>query len=501
MAGNDLAMRFTEDKYATKNEVARELKISSVDSFWANILAYRSNFYHYLTVRSIEKKMFLFCGCPAINSAVNNLEMKLIRVNREYGMLSPQSKGYRYLNQTFNRKILNVLNEVEQLEVGDDFIDSVLRREVVSAIPNNMLLVNYLNALNYIKKAYVNAIDEDFLASVYAKLLGTEELVEFYRSSDERSPENRVLIDRVYTSAPWNIIGEMMTNLFTFINTSTLSASLKATIVFFYINYVKPFAKYSEEVAILMAKAVLAHDAFGEMVVDLPIEQLLALPSEETARIYVEVQKTADVTYFINYTAKQLGQYFDAFLDEIAKSKVEEMRQDFYKVDEKQEEVEIPVEEAKIETVDLFASAQEEEKEPEIEQPAPAPVYEQPAPAPVVESAPAPEIEQPKKKTIKVTYVQEELAVAYIPVALDEKQAVLLEQDLLERDPELKKGEAKFYARHCTKGKKYTIAQYKKSLRCAYETARTSMDHLAELLYYRKEKIKNKYVYIPVEKE
>jgi len=110
-------------------------------------------------------------------------------------------------------------------------------------------------------------------------------------------------------------------------------------------------------------------------------------------------------------------------------------------------------------------------------------------------------IEQPKKKTVKVQYVQEELAVSYIPVALDEKQAILLEQDLLERDPRLKKGEAKFYARHCTKGKKYTIAQYKKALRCAYETARTSMDHLAELLYYRKEKIKNKYVYIPIERE
>ena len=41
----------------------------------------------------------------------------------------------------------------------------------------------------------------------------------------------------------------------------------------------------------------------------------------------------------------------------------------------------------------------------------------------------------------------------------------------------------------------------KQRLRCAYETARTSMDHLAELLYYRKEKIKNKYVYIPVERE
>ena len=496
MAGTDIAMRFTEDKYATKNEVARELKISSVDTFWANILSYRSNFYHYLTVRTIEKKMLLFCGCPAINSLVNNLEMKLIRVNREYGMLNPSSRGYRYLNQTFNRKILNVLNEVEQLGVDEGFIDSVLRNEVVSAIPNNMLLVNYLNALNYIKTAYVNAIDEDFLANVYSKLLGTDELVEFYRSNDDHNPENRVLIDRIYTSAPYNLIEQMMNNLFTFIASSTLSTSLKAIVVYFYINYVKPFAKYSEEIAILMAKAILAHEAFGETVVDLPIEQLMALPAEEIARIYVEVQKTADVTYFVNYAAKHFSLYFDEFLDEIAKSKVNEMRQDFYKVDEKAEEVEVPEEEVeKVETIDLFASSQNDEEEEET------PVVEEVKPQVVPSEEPVQQIEQPKKKTIKVTYVQEELAVAYIPVALDEKQAVLLEQDLLERDPELKKGEAKFYARHCTKGKKYTIAQYKKSLRCAYETARTSMDHLAELLYYRKEKIKNKYVYIPVEKE
>ena len=496
MAGTDIAMRFTEDKYATKNEVARELKISSVDTFWANILSYRSNFYHYLTVRTIEKKMLLFCGCPAINSLVNNLEMKLIRVNREYGMLNPSSRGYRYLNQNFNRKILNVLNEVEQLGVDEGFIDSVLRNEVVSAIPNNMLLVNYLNALNYIKTAYVNAIDEDFLANVYSKLLGTDELVEFYRSNDDRNPENRVLIDRIYTSAPYNLIEQMMNNLFTFIASSTLSTSLKAIVVYFYINYVKPFAKYSEEIAILMAKAILAHEAFGETVVDLPIEQLMALPAEEIARIYVEVQKTADVTYFVNYAAKHFSRYFDEFLDEIAKSKVNEMRQDFYKVDEKAEEVEVPEEEVeKVETIDLFASSQNDEEEKET------PAAEEVKPQVVPNEEAVQQIEQPKKKTIKVTYVQEELAVAYIPVALDEKQAVLLEQDLLERDPELKKGEAKFYARHCTKGKKYTIAQYKKSLRCAYETARTSMDHLAELLYYRKEKIKNKYVYIPVEKE
>ena len=497
MAGNDLAMRFTEDKYATKNEVARELKISSVDTFWANILSYRSHFYHYLPIRTIEKNMFLFCGCPAVNSLVNNVEMKLIRANREYGLISPNSKQFRHLNSVFGKEILHLLNDTEQLNVEEGYLDSVLRHEVVSAIPNNMLLVNYLKALNYIKRGYVNQIDETFLAELYGKLLGTEELVEFYRNSEDKNPENRILINRVYTSAPYNIIDKMMDSLFTFIATSTLSTSLKAIVTFFYINFVKPFSKYSEEMAVLMAKAVLAHEAFGETVVDFPLEKLLLLPSEEAAHIYVEVQKTNDVTYFINYVFKYLNQYCESFLDEITKSKVNELKEDFYQVDEnkKIEEVEVPAsnKEEKIETIDLFEASQEN-NEPEVI------VKEEPAEV-VEEEATQPVIEQPKKKTVKVTYVQEELAVAYIPVALDEKQAVLLEQDLLERDPELKKGEAKFYARHCTKGKKYTIAQYKKSLRCAYETARTSMDHLAELLYYRKEKIKNKYVYIPVEKE
>ena len=493
MAGNDLAMRFTEDKYATKNEVARELKISSVDTFWANILSYRSHFYHYLAVRTIEKNMLLFCGCPAVNSLVNNVEMKLIRANREYCLIPPNSKQYRQLYSAFGKESLRILNDVEQLGVEEGYLESVLRREVVSAIPNNMLLVNYVKALAYIKRAYVNPINEDFLADLYAKLLGTEELTEFYRNSEDRNPENRVLIDRVYTSAPVNAIGGMMNNLFTFIATSTLSTSLKAIITFFYINYVKPFSKYSEEMAVLMAKAILAHEAFGETVVDLPLEKLLLLPGEEAARIYVEVQKTSDITYFVNYVFKYLSRYCEDFLDEITKSKVTELKEDFYQVDEKLEEVEVPVEPAqpeKFETIDLFAASEEPKQEQPVVQPVSSneEVEEQP-------------VIQPKKKTVKVTYVQEELAVAYIPVALDEKQAVLLEQDLLERDPELKKGEAKFYARHCTKGKKYTIAQYKKSLRCAYETARTSMDHLAELLYYRKEKVKNKYVYIPVEKE
>ena len=46
----------------------------------------------------------------------------------------------------------------------------------------------------------------------------------------------------------------------------------------------------------------------------------------------------------------------------------------------------------------------------------------------------------------------------------------------------------------------YTIAQYKKEVGCAYETARCSMDGLVTLGYYTKKQLKNKYIYTPIKR-
>jgi len=47
----------------------------------------------------------------------------------------------------------------------------------------------------------------------------------------------------------------------------------------------------------------------------------------------------------------------------------------------------------------------------------------------------------------------------------------------------------------------YTINQFQKEIGCAYETARTSMDHLVELGFYRKEMYKKKFIYLPVKRK
>ena len=71
---------------------------------------------------------------------------------------------------------------------------------------------------------------------------------------------------------------------------------------------------------------------------------------------------------------------------------------------------------------------------------------------------------------------------------------------LLETNPNLNKKQATFLANHCTPGRFYTIQQFKDFASCVYETARTSMDKLAQEGYYEKLQFKNKFVYSPVKK-
>ena len=503
MPSNELAIRFTEGKYATKSEVGKELKMSMFDNIWSNILNYRSGYNRYLSIKSIEKNQLVVCFCPSVNALVNSADMKLIRLMKEQSRLSvTNGENNRFEDECLIRSLKYVAAE-HQVEVSDNYLRSLIHGDIKEASPDVRILTRYLDALNYVKKYHVNTIDVDFLAEIYSRLLGTSELTSFYRTTEDANRENRVLIDRIYTSAPVYLIEGMMESLFAFISTSTLSAATKASIAYYYINYIRPFSTFSDEVALLIAKAILAHDGLSELGVLIPLESMLVEQQEEITRLFVEVQKTSDTTYFVNYSLKQMESKCDDLFNFIATMKANTLKQDFYREDR-------PAPTQSVQQ-SLFDAINEPEPAP-APTPAPTPVYvtpAQPAPAPVQPAPqPQPVIEQPKVEEVKPVVqpvVQEEpvsqteqIAVAYIPPAIDEKQALRLEQHLLELDPSLRKHEARFYARHCTLGKSYTIAQYKRMIGCVYETARTAMDHLVELGYYRKDSSNKKFIYTPI---
>lgn len=475
MANANIPVRFTEEKYATKSEVAKELNIHFIDSIWSTILSYRSNFNRYLNLRTIENSRLTFCSCPTISEKVTDAERKLTNLLSQYSKLTNNLNDHPYLKNYYYAEALKHLAKEYDLDVTNEYLRTIVTGELKEISGQYKILANYADSLKYIEKAYVNAIDEDFLGDLYGKLLGVVELQSFYRTTEDRHPENRVIIDRIYTAAPVSSIQILMNTLFDFIKSGSLTTLVRALITYYYVNYVKPFPKHNDEIAVLLGKGILAHE-LGSFGVLIPLEVLLSTNIEKIAKIFVEVQKTSDITYFVNYAIDIIEDICEEIGDHLVNLSATGLKNDFFKEDTQtptEESIEEESEEESVEIVEETPVVKEEVEEVEVK-------------------------ETVKVKKIKVLAKEEEIAISYIPTAIDEKEACRLEQHLLELDPSLKKGEAKFYARHCTLGKKYTIAQYKKAIGCVYETARTAMDHLAELGYYRKEQLKNKYVYSPI---
>lgn len=503
MANNELAIRFTENNYATRNEVSKELKMSLIDNIWSNILSYRSYFNHYLTIKDIEKNPYVVCVCSSVMSNINGIDSKLIKLTRDYMRLNPNSGDLAHFEDKCFSIALKEVAKANDIAIDDMYLRSVLHGELKNPAPTHMIVINYARALQFIKTKAASPIDVDYLAELYSIITGNDNLTSFYRTLEDKDHSNKVLIDRVYTAAPVAKIEEMMNSLFSFIQSSNLSAAVKAIVTYYYVSFIKPFPRYSDEIAVLLAKSVLAHFDLSDFGASLPMEQLLTEDVANVAKIFVEVQKTKDVTYFVNYGIKFLEKRCEELSDILANREAYALKQDFYKEDE-------PIETSKEEPAIEETSYVEPVKEVKVDETQTIPQKEiamrivEPTPKPVeVQQKVEVEKVEPKPTPVvrEVPIQKEEIAVAYIPPVLDERSACRLEEHLLELDPSMKRGEAHFYARHCTLGKRYTIQQYKRSIGCAYETARTSMDHLVAMGYYRKEMVKNKNVYTPIPRD
>ena len=76
----DFSTRFTEEVYATKEEVKKAFSMSNIDSIWEKINQYRSYYKKELELFTIEKKQFSICLTSSIINKVTALERKLTRL-------------------------------------------------------------------------------------------------------------------------------------------------------------------------------------------------------------------------------------------------------------------------------------------------------------------------------------------------------------------------------------------------------------------------------------
>jgi Fic family protein len=434
MAINDLAIRFTDEQYATKQDVAKTLGTAVVDALWGTILQYRATFARILPLQAMDKQPLQIVLTPSLLEKVMAFDRKMAKAVSLFNYHQIQNK----LATPFYPLLLPILASVGKqygASTAERNLMYILEGKTVDRKAELASVNQYFKGIESIASKRQTKLNEDIIGDLLMLLNQTQELTMFYREK-ELTNRPKSLVARVYEAAPYPLIEPMMTSLLQTVNQLTLSPLVIATIALYYLDYIKPFETFNDEISFLLFKNILIHSDYEAVACYLNIEQFM--DSEAYEKCMLEVQRTRDVTYLLDF----LLPYLLASVEQI---------------------------------LDRLVGLQKQ-----------AVIIEQKQPQSM--SVPTP-----------VALPKETIPFSASESTIGEVEANRLQQHLLETHPSMKKGEAFFYARHHTVGKYYTLSHYKQQLSCAYETARTSMEHLVQLGYYRKEKYKNKYVYTPVE--
>lgn len=471
MNNDALAVKFTDEKYCSRQEVSRALGTSLIDTFWFQILNYRKQFVQELFLYDASKNAYKITLTSSVNNTSINVSNKLARTFNKFNELDDNSYEKKQVINQMLKSELSYIAKSKKILINDIALENIIDGKNTNALYEP--LVNYLKALNYIEENFNTPIDDDLLATFLTILNGGGELISFYRTHNIVSSSQRVLINREYNGAPVNLIESMVYSLLSFIKDSNVNVAIKLASVNYMFNYIKPFDEFNDEISILLMKMILAQNGAEYVSTYIPLENILEDNNDELTNARKESQKTNDLTYFVNVAIQYFSNAASYLLDKIVQISRDAIANDYYS-EEKNSINDYDKNEEQEENDDIIEKVEIKNKAEQIK-----PKNIEKA-SEIVNNSPSVDVSNYEK--------------------LDEKALNKAAEELLESDPNLRPSQAHFFVRHCTMGKYYTIQQFKKAEKCVYETARTSMDNLARRGYYRREQIKNKFVYTPISK-
>lgn len=490
MSNPNLAIRFTDEVYASRSEVSRTLGTSLIEPIWQTILEYRSSYQSLIGLTDVNKEPFEVILCSNVVNKATYLTKRFDKVKEEFDVLKDNSFEKKTFCVDMFKTALRYLAKMKGIIINDIALENIIYGRNTNLLYQP--LVNYCNALVAFEKKSTASVDENLLADYLSILNGGGELLSFYREKDFVLPSQKVLIGREYAGAPITEIERMMGELFNFVNNPNYDVSIKLAIIYYMMNYIKPFESFNEEIAFLLMRTVVARSGLEAVVSFIPFENLLSDLTGSLASAARESQKTRDLTYYVNESSKKFEEAIQVSIDRMIQVSRDAAEKAFFS-DEEEPQPEPAV--SSFVQPEPAPQVQSEVQQQYVVNPTPVVA---PTPAPVVTPKPTP-VERPRPR-VEVANNQPKVDVS-VYQDLDEKALKRAAEDLLESDPNLRPSQAHFYVRHCSLGKFYTIQQFKKAEGVVYETARTSMDNLARRGYYRREQVKNKFVYTPISKK
>ena len=469
MADNTLAIRFTDENYSTRSEVMNALGTNLIEPIWNTILLYRKQYRRQINVFDITKVPFTITYVPTILERIERLEENISQYIVDFGGLAEGSVSKYTIFREMCIAELRLIAKINKLKINDVALNNIFEYKPTDSLYEP--LHRYFSAITHLDKNPREEFSLKTIEKYYSIISGKDVGETFYRKKEIDSQSQRLLIDREYAGAPTADIAPLMDNIIKYVNESKDSFVIKVAVVTYMINYVKPFEDHNKEMAAILTKLIVSLSDVESAAAYIPMESIILDENGSLNSVAREIQRSRDLTYELTRVIDMFGSALKTVSDRISQVNITEVKNSYTYGESAQE------------------FAQEFGFTPSTD------IIDAPKPQPVVEQ---PKVEEKKVREHKsielVTREKEEEGPS-------DKQLRRMAQNLLEEDPLLKKGQAHFYVRHCTKGKYYTIQQYKKCEGCVYETARTSMDNLARLGYYRREQVKNKFVYTPIDRE
>lgn len=480
---NDIHLRYTDENYVTKAGLKNALHMSLVDDFWKRILAYRDSSRVDVKLPTFAKKNFHYTASLGVNAKIDAFTKKLASFQAQmaaFEQVSPDS--FALLEREL---LLPQLREASILEgwKADDLALKAMLKGIyneASSSGKERSVYAYFKQLRKLHRAAPSSV-EDFFGESYMALLGRDDIASFYREKDLTSVYTTALLGGgVDSYAPFGEIPNMMDSLFSFLSNDASPSLLRACSGIYYCYYVRPFETENELSATLLGKALFQalSPSYSYL---LPLESALRLNSS-LRDVLNQSAKDGDLTYFLLHVVSLLNTFVEETLSKVSQLQKEEVGKEFLGKEQVQAEVFV---------------------EPEVAPPSPETAEADPLASESVEplreskaSAKAPLLTPEEEKSFQTH--RGASAIETPRPSYSDKEVKETARYILETNPSISKKQALFYASHCTLGRFYTIQDFKKASRCAYETARTSMDNLSELGFYAKKQIKNKFVYTPI---
>ncbi len=508
---NTIAIQYTDESYLSRAELQSVLKTSLVEDFWKEILSYRKKNQVFLGLKTISGKPFYYVGTKAINEKIDDCKRNLLTLSGSFKK-ADSAQSEKAIKKSLLLSSLQGINKAYGSKSSELTLKAMLNgtyRENYEGKDKEVL--NYLRTIEALLSKEISIPNENFLAYAYGEL--TEErdnLTKWFRLGNfDNSISKNFIYDTsgVFSYCPSEKIEGMMDEFYSFYKNSNVPSLVKALTSMYFMVYVRPFDSKNEEMATLLALDTLGYeDNFGKECFYLPLSQVLIYEPTLQDNYFVGVQKSGDLTYYILRSIDKLNSLFLTLKKELDDIILQDYAEEHYSFSKLEEEAIAKKEETEEKIAEIEGSA-EEAPEAIIER-----VSEEKPFAKEKERIEKAVLSEPKAlSSSKIeTISKEEMLKANNDgmVALKKKESPLSDKEikeyiryLLESDYSLNKSQASFLANHCIVGHYYSIQQYKKFARCAYETARTSMEKLVEGGYYKKLQVKNKFVYTPLKQE